>query len=66
MFMKIKPEILIKNKTIATFGAFFHVTDVFERLGIGKMLIASQGKQQQNALIQLRCNKFNIYGNNHD
>lgn len=35
----------IKSENIATFKGFFHVMDVFERLGLGKLIDSSLGKR---------------------
>ena len=36
-------KLQIKSETIATFGGIFHVMDVFERLGLGKLIDSSLG-----------------------
>ena len=38
-------KVQIKSETIATFGGRFHVMDVFERLGLGRLIDSSLGKR---------------------
>lgn len=38
-------KLQIKSETIATFGGIFYVMDVFERLGLGKLINSSLGKR---------------------
>ena len=38
-------KVQIKSETIATFGGIFHVMDVFERLGLGRLIDSSLGKR---------------------
>jgi len=39
-------KIQIKSETIATFGGIYHVMDVFERLGLGRLINSSLGKRE--------------------
>ena len=39
-------KVQIKSETIATFGGIFHVMDVFERLGLGRLIDSSLGKRE--------------------
>ena len=38
-------KVQIKSETIATFGGIFHVMDVFERLGLGRLIDSSLGNR---------------------
>ncbi len=38
-------KVQIKSETIATFGGIFHIMDVFERLGMCKLIDSSLGKR---------------------
>ena len=38
-------KVQIKSETIATFGGIFHVIDVFERLGLGRLIDSSLGNR---------------------
>ena len=38
-------KVQIKSETIATFGGICHVIDVFERLGLGRLIDSSLGKR---------------------
>lgn len=38
-------KLQIKSESIATFGGIFHVMDVFERLGLGKLVDSTLGKR---------------------
>ena len=38
-------ELQIKSETIATFGGIFHVMDVFERLGLGRLVDSCLGER---------------------
>ena len=38
-------KVQIKSETIATYGGISHVMDVFERLGLGRLIDSSLGKR---------------------
>ena len=38
-------KVQLKSETIATFGGIFHVMDVFERLGLGRLIDSSLGNR---------------------
>ena len=38
-------NVQIKSETIATYGGISHVMDVFERLGLGRLIDSSLGKR---------------------
>ncbi|WP_407404309.1 hypothetical protein [Sodaliphilus sp.] len=39
-------KIAINPETIATFGGIFHIMDVFERLGLAKLIDSCLGKRE--------------------
>ncbi len=41
-------KLQIKSETIATFGGIFYVMDVFERLGLGKLIDSSLGERDSS------------------
>ena len=44
-------KLQIKSETTATFGGIFHIMDVFERLGLGRLVDSCLGSKSQKVKI---------------